>query len=324
MKELHGFSRHPRTFIQHFLWAHDASEKLTKKSLTNLEALFDAMPFEKCEYAKARLKSCSGVGAQWLAQTPTCHLTQLTDEDMCSAHRLRLGLPTQSISICPHINSEGRVCGKECDSEGRHLLSCASGGGFFVGHDNFCAAYCHLASGTDGIPGVEADWKPHVAVWPRATRGAEADVGFYRIPGCRDIYVDAVGSLVNPATHPSCAQTAGFVAELKARAKNADHPVFDAQTRRRMYTFDFCALSFERHGYLAKETVSFTKKLAFCRATALGLEPSAEIRRWYGVIACCIQRANAKILRGEPVPARSSNPPPRLFARGRDLALVGA
>ena len=183
----------------------------------------------------------------------------------------------------------------------------------------------HLASGTDGIPGVEADWKPHVAVWPRATRGAEADVGFYRIPGCRDIYVDAVGSLVNPATHPSCAQTAGFVAELKARAKNADHPVFDAQTRRRMYyTFDFCALSFERHGYLAKETVSFTKKLAFCRATALGLEPSAEIHRWYGVLSCCIQRANAKILRGEPVPARSSNPPPRLLARGRDLALVGA
>ena len=110
---------------------------------------------------------------------------------------------------------------------------------------------------------------------------------------------------------------------LNKSYKNADHPVFDAQTRRRMYTFDFCALSFERHGYLAKETVSFTKKLAFCRATALGLEPSAEIRRWYGVLSCCIQRANAKILRGEPVPARSSNPPPRLLARGRDLALVG-
>ena len=87
---------------------------------------------------------------------------------------------------------------------------------------------------------------------------------------------------------------------------------------------DFCALSFERHGYLAKETVGFTKKLATCRAVAFGLEPSAEIRRWYGVISCCIQRANAKILRGEPVPGRFSAPPPRLLARGRDLALVGA
>ena len=113
-------------------------------------------------------------------------------------------------------------------------------------------------------------------------------------------------------------------AELHAREKNADHPVFDAQTRRRMHTFDFCALSFERHGYLAKETIDFTKKLATCRAVALGLEPSAEIRRWYGVISCCIQRANAKILRGEPVPGRFSAPPPRLLARGRNLALVGA
>ena len=66
------------------------------------------------------------------------------------------------------------------------------------------------------------------------------------------------------------------------------------------------------------------KKLAFCRAVALGLEPSSEVRRWYGVISCCIQRANAKILRGEPVPGRPSAQPPRLLARGRDLALVGA
>ena len=149
-------------------------------------------------------------------------------------------------------------------------------------------------------------------------------IGFYRIPGCRDTYVDAVGGLANPATYPSCATTAGHLAERHAREKNADHPVFDSQSRRRMHPFDFSALSFERHGYLAKETVGFTKKLAFCRAVALGLEPSAEIRRWYGVISCCIQRANAKILRGEPVPGSFSSRPPRLVARGQDLALVGA
>ena len=228
------------------------------------------------------------------------------------------------MSICPHISSTGRACGKECDSQGKHLLSYASGGGFFVGHDSVCAAYCHLAAGPDGIPGVQADWKAKVDVWPRATRGAETDIGFYRIPGCRDTYVDAVGGLANPATYPSCATTAGHLAERHAREKNADHPVFDSQSRRRMHTFDFCALSFERHGYLAKETVGFTKKLAFCRAVALGLEPSGEIRRWYGVISCCIQRANAKILRGEPVPGSFASPPPRLVARGRDLALVGA
>ena len=108
-----------------------------------------------------------------------------------------------------------------------------------------------------------ANWKAQVDVWPRAIRGAETDIGFYRIPGRRDTYVDAVGGLANPATYPGCAATAGHLAERHARAKNADHPVFDAQTRRRMHTFDFCALSFERNGYLAKETVGFTKKFAF-------------------------------------------------------------
>ena len=109
------------------------------------------------------------------------------------------------------------------------------------------------------------------------------------------------------------------VAERKANQKNADHPVFDPQTRRRLHPFDFCALSFERHGFWAKETISFTKKLAYARASALGLDPSAEICRWYGIISCCIQRANAKVLRGEPVPARHSPPPVRLFSINRDL-----
>ena len=90
-------------------------------------------------------------------------------------------------------------------------------------------------------------------------------------------------------------------------------------------SFDFCALSFERHGYWAKETIGFAKKLAFARATVLGLDPAAEFCRWYGIISCCLQRANAKVLRGEPVPGRHSAPPPgRFLSLGRDLALVGA
>ena len=241
---------------------------------------------------------------------------------MRSDIRLRLGMDTFCADVCPHINADGVACGAICDRQGRHLLCCPSGGGYFVGHDNVCATYCLLAAGTEGIPGVQAEWKPRVDAWPRSTRGAEADVGFFRIPGSRDTYVGAVCSYANPQTYRGCESTAGTVAELKARQKNADHPVFDANNRRRLHPFDFCALSFERHGYWAKETVGFTKKLAFARASALGLDPAAEIRRWYGVISCCLQRANAKILRGEPVPGRQSTPAPALFSMGRDLALV--
>ena len=257
--------------------------------------------------------SCGGAGAQWLAQAPTCHLTQLNDDDMRTVIRFRLGKETFCADVCPHINADGVPCGKQCDREGRHLLSCPSGGGFFVGHDSVCATYCALAAGADGIPGAQAAWKPRVDAWPRSTRGAEADAGFFRLPGSRDTYVDAVCSYANPVTYRGCDSTAGTVAEWKARKKNAEHPVFDAQNHRRLHPFDFRALSFERHGYWAKETVGFTKKLAFARASVLGLDPAAEICRWYGIISCCLQRANAKILRGEPVPARHSAPPPRLF-----------
>ena len=97
------------------------------------------------------------------------------------------------------------------------------------------------------------------------THGRDRPVGlkrtqaFFRLPGSRDTYVDAVCSYANPVTYRGCDSTAGTVAEWKARKKNAEHPVFDAQNHRRLHPFDFRALSFERHGYWAKETVGFTK-----------------------------------------------------------------
>ena len=156
-----------------------------------------------------RSLSCSGIGAQWLATAPTSHLTQISDADMRTDIRFRLGKETFGGTVCPHVTAEGRECGEECDPEGYHLLSCSPGGGYFVGHDGVCATVSNLTAGSDGIPGAIADWKPQVSVWPRATRGAEADVGFYRLLGSRDTYVDAVCSLANPETYPSCERKAG-------------------------------------------------------------------------------------------------------------------
>ena len=192
-----------------------------------------------------------------------------------------------------------------------------------MAHDGMLSEFSHLVLGLDGVPGAEVVWKPHVAAWPRRTRDAEADVGFYRLPGLRDTYVDGVISFADPVTYPGCESTPGHVAELKKREKHRDHPVFDARLRRRV-PFDFVALSFERHGRWAKETVSFTKKLASRRALCAGLDPSEEIRRWYAVIACAIQRTNAKILRGEPVPAAVAPPAWRRLGGGfgRDLGVA--
>ena len=121
-----------------------------------------------------------------------------------------------------------------------------------------------------------AEWKPQVDAWPRATRGYEADVGFFHIPGERDVYVDGVIALANPRSYAGCQNKAGKVAELWARRKNLEHPVFDRNTGRRLHPFDFRALSFERHGYIAKETVAFIQKFARKKAEFLELDPSKE------------------------------------------------
>ena len=196
------------------------------------------------------------------------------------------------------------------------------GGGWFFAHDAVAAIFLGLASGVEGIPEVAGAWKPRVAAWPRRTRGAVADFGLSHIAGSRDIYFDVVLSLANPETYPVSETRTGHVAEMKARRKNAKHPVYDSN-RQRMVPFDFAPLSFERHGRWARQTISITKKLAFARAVALGLEPSEEIRRWYAVIACTIQKTNARILRGEPVPAAAPSPPNRWFSGSRDLGLAG-
>ena len=209
--------------------------------------------------SKARLLSCGGVGAQWLVSLPTDPRLCFEDDDFVSVVRLRLGLDTFTAGRCPHVNADGVPCTDVCDRQGRHLFKCQTGGGWIMAHDSTLAEYCHLVMGSDGIPGAEVEWKPHVSAWPRRTRDAEADVGFYRLPGMRDTYVDGVISYADPATYPGCESTPGHVAELKKRDKHRDHPVFDARYRRQV-PFDFVALSFERHGRWAKETVSFTKE----------------------------------------------------------------
>ena len=101
--------------------------------------------------------------------------------------------------------------------------------------------------------------------------------------------------------------------------------MFDRNTGRRLHPFDFRALAFERHGFIAKETAALIRKFASLKVAHYELDPSAEISKWYAVLSCCVQRANAKILRGEAVPGRGASVPSRLLVGGRhDLALCGS
>ena len=91
-------------------------------------------------------------------------------------------------------------------------------------------------------------------------------------------------SLANPQTYRGCENKAGCVAELWARRKNSEHPIFDRSTGQRLHPFDFRALAFERHGFSAKETVGLIKKLARLKASFFEIDPSEETRRWYTVL----------------------------------------
>ena len=42
--------------------------------------------------------------------------------------------------------------------------------------------------------------------------------------------------------------------------------MFDRNTGRRLHPFDFRALAFERHGFIAKETAALIRKLAHLKA----------------------------------------------------------
>ena len=282
------------------------------------------LPQEDPARARARLKSCSGPGAQWLAALPTSLKSMFSDEDFRAIIRFRLGLETNDLQFCPHVSADGRQCDAECDRFGYHLQQCPSGGGYFVGHDTFCAEFADLAGGAEGIPGVVVDWKSQVAAWPRATRGYEADIGLFHVPGERDIYLGGVLALANPRSYRGCENKAGTVAELWARRKNLEHPVFDRNTGRRLHPFDFRALAFERHGFIAKETAALICKFARLKVAHFELDPSEETRRWYTVISCCIQRANARVLSGDPTPGRRNPPPRSLLAGERDFLPCGA
>ena len=50
------------------------------------------LPFENRKRAQARMKSCSGIGAQWVAALPADPKTMFSDEDFRINTRFRLGL----------------------------------------------------------------------------------------------------------------------------------------------------------------------------------------------------------------------------------------
>ena len=101
------------------------------------------------------------------------------------------------------------------------------------------------------------------------------------------------------------------------------YSVTDASGRR-VVPFDFEPLAFELHGRWGTRARAFVQRLAFYRSQAFGGEFSAEVARAYGIVSVGLQRANACLLLGKPLPGETQ--PRRKFARltgPPDLPLAG-
>ena len=182
------------------------------------------------------------------------------------------------------ITADGVACAASGYRQGRHLLRCPSGGGYFIGHG---FANLHLVYIASSISEKANDEK-----WSPSAMPTACDLSQFYI-SCRITGVPPLQS-----------DFSGLSSALK---DDAIEP-----------------LAFERHGFIAKETAALIRKLAHLKAAHFELGPSEETRRWYVALSCCVQRANAKILRGEAVPRRGASIPSRLLSGNRDLAVCGS
>ena len=235
------------------------------------------------------------------------------------AIRFRLGLDAFTAPRpCPHVNKDFQPCTSVCDSEGWHLFCCPSGGTYIYGHETVASVYHHLLN---EVPGAKVRWRPVVPEWPQpGGMSGIPDLGVDGLPG-RLTFADIVLSFA--CTHKGAADKPGLATQHACSAKYSKYPVYDSVTRRRKVPFDLSPLGFERHGRWSVSARKFTGKAAHARAAALGIDFSSEVQRWYAIVACTIQKTNAKVLRGDPSPITVSAPDRWLRALGRfDLPVV--
>ena len=83
------------------IWAHSIARKFQKIHLQRIEQLHQMLAPEDRDRAKARLKSCSGVGAEWAAALPTGPKTSFNDDEFRAVTRFRLGKQTNSLEVVP-------------------------------------------------------------------------------------------------------------------------------------------------------------------------------------------------------------------------------
>jgi len=160
-----------------------------------------------------------------------------------------------------------------------------------------------------------------VAEWAIVADGVP-DLAFVGLPASRKVFADVVCTLAD--VHPEGGVRAGVQAKEWEKQKRLRYPVTDAQGRRSV-PFDFVPLAFELHGRWGEDARAFGQRLAYARASAFGSDFSAEVARLYAIVSVGLQRGNAALILGNPMPgdptrarraySRRNGPPDLLLAQ---------
>ena len=267
--------------------------------------------------AAARVASASGPGALWLDCKADCGDDEVSpavgaivngpalkdplrrpdraavgtvvfpDDEARAIMRFRLGL-FRGGGRCGRKSSDPKFRGNPfctCqDATARHRVTCPYGPWAISRHNRLARLLQLLIL---EIPGATVRWTPRTPFWLRSTEPAEPDLRV-DVPGWdKPLYIDV--AVVFPS------QGSAGKSALSAEAdKRLSYPVWCAFER--VQPVDFSPMVVEAFGRFGKQSARLIRRLAGENASAWGLHPGVEARRWFHLLGRRLQLDQADIL----------------------------
>ena len=206
------------------------------------------------------------------------------DEEAKALARFRLGLFRRG-GPCRRKTSDPKARKRFCDcrdATARHRVTCPCGSWAIKRHNRLARLLQLLVL---EIPGATVRWTPRTAFWQRGTEAGEPDLKI-DIPGRGPLFVDV--AVVYPYGQ------AGRAAQAKEGTKVAAYPVWADAAR--VAQADFSPFVFEAFGRCGEKTWRTIRRLAVLSATARGLSPAEECRRWIALLGLRLALDQAEIL----------------------------
>jgi hypothetical protein len=252
----------PLPTVAHMTPARALTQKVSQKILVDhihkltLRALRASMDND----AAALMRASSGQGSGAFLDVPLDDRWVIPNARFVIACRRRLALPfaaydepPNSEPVCSNTTMQGRVCGRRCDAQGKHLEVCAPGGGLMVRHDGLVRCLAQLCARS-------LDPKPYMEqVIPELARPVNGQVGQARLDivvhdGISRSLVDVV--VVSPFAgdrnfRAACARRDGHASRRAAIAKRARYP-----------SADLVPFPLETGGRLGMDARSFIARMA--------------------------------------------------------------